>query len=79
MTGEINISTGIETSVNQIFQEIKHITQANAPEKHGPPMPGEQLRSVLSFDKAKKVLGWAPSISFSEGLQNTVAFFQKND
>jgi len=79
VTGKINISTGIETSVNQIFQEIKQITHANAPEKHGPPMPGEQLRSVLSFDKAKKVLGWAPSISFSEGLQNTVAFFQKND
>jgi len=75
--GEINISTGIETSINQVFHEIKKLTLSKAPEIHGPPMPGEQSRSVLSFEKAKSVLGWEPTTPLSEGLKNTVAFFQK--
>jgi UDP-glucose 4-epimerase len=77
--GEINISTGIETSINQIFYEIKKLTSSNSSEIHGPPMPGEQLRSVLSFKKAKRVLGWEPSTPLTEGLKNTVKFFQKKD
>lgn len=75
--GEINISTGIETSINQAFHEIKKLTPSKAPEIHGPPMPGEQLRSVLSFEKAKSVLGWEPTTPLPEGLKNTVTFFQK--
>lgn len=77
--GEINISTGIETSVSQIFHEIKKATSSNASEIHGPPMPGEQLRSVLSFEKAKRVLGWEPYTSLPEGFKKTVTFFQKKN
>ena len=75
--GEINISTGIETSINQVFHEIKNLTLSKTAEIHGPPMPGEQLRSVLSFEKAKSVLGWEPITPLPEGLKNTVTFFQK--
>jgi len=77
--GEINISTGIETSINQIFYEIKKSTSPNMSEKHGPPMPGEQLRSVISFEKAERVLGWKPTTSLTEGIKKTVAFFQEKD
>jgi UDP-glucose 4-epimerase len=77
LTGEINISTGIETSINTIFHEINKTTSSGVPEVHEAPMQGEQLRSVLSFEKAKKVLGWEPTVPLSEGLKNTVSFFQK--
>jgi len=77
--GEINISTGIETSINQVFHEIKKLISSNASEIHGPPMPGEQLRSALSFKKAKKVLGWEPTTPLPEGLKYTVTFFQKKN
>ena len=77
--GEINISTGIETSINQIFHEIKKSTSPNIPEKHGPPMPGEQLRSVITFEKAERLLGWKPTTSLTEGLSKTVAFFQAKE
>ena len=74
--GEINIATGIETSINTIFQEIKQRLSADTQEVHGPPMPGEQLRSVLSVDKARNILGWKPTIPLTEGLKHTVTFFQ---
>jgi len=75
--GEVNISTGKETSVNQLFSALKSTTGSNAPEKHGPPLPGEQLRSVLSCEKAKKDLGWYPKTSLKEGLGETVGFFKQ--
>jgi len=77
--GEINISTGIETSVNEIFREIKKLTSPDTPETHGPAMPGEQLRSVISFEKAKSVLGWQTTTSLNDGLKKTVSFFQGKD
>ena len=75
--GELNIATGIETSINTIFQETRKLLAPNTPEVHGPPMPGEQLRSVLSYAKAKSILGWEPTVPLVEGLKHTVTFFQK--
>lgn len=77
VVGEINIATGSESSITQIFQQIKRITSSGAKEVHGPAMPGEQLRSVLSYKKAKEVLGWKPTTSLDEGLMLTVAFFKQ--
>ena len=76
VTGEINIGTGIETSINTIFNEIKSLLAPGTPEVHGPAMPGEQLRSVLSYKKAHAVLGWEPAMSLTEGLRHTVDFFR---
>jgi UDP-glucose 4-epimerase len=75
VTGEINIGTGVETSINTIFQEIRSLVAPGTPEVHGPAMPGEQLRSVLSYQKARTVLGWEPSMPLTEGLRHTVEFF----
>lgn len=75
VTGEINIGTGIETSINTIFNEIRLLLAPGTPEIHGPAMPGEQLRSVLSCEKARTVLGWEPATPLVEGLMHTVAFF----
>jgi UDP-glucose 4-epimerase len=74
--GEINIATGKETSVNQLFGLLKTYMQSNATEKHAPPIPGEQLRSVISWDKAHRVIGWSPQISLEDGLSETVDFFK---
>ena len=74
--GEINIATGVETSINTIFQEIKEQLSSHAQEVHGPPMPGEQLRSVLSFNNARDILGWEPTVNLTEGLKPTVIFFK---
>ena len=75
--GEVNISTGEETTINQLFSMLKSITGSEAPEKHNPPLPGEQLRSVLAWEKAKKQLGWHPQTSLKQGLEETVQFFRQ--
>lgn len=74
--GEFNISTGLETSITELFHLLKKITASPASEVHGPAMPGEQLRSVLSWQLAHEKLGWQPRVSLEEGLQKTVDFFK---
>ena len=77
VTGEINIGTGVETSINTIFNEIRSLVAPGTPEVHGPAMPGEQLRSVLSYQKARTVLGWEPKVPRREGLALTLDYFKK--
>jgi UDP-glucose 4-epimerase len=71
-----NIGTGIETDVNTLFQKLKQLTGANCDEFHGPAKPGEQRRSVISYEKIYKTLGWKPMTSLDEGLRLTVEFFK---
>jgi len=73
-----NIGTGIETDVNTIFHKLNQIIGSNTPECHGPPKDGEQLRSVIDYTKAKKLLGWEPKVNLQRGLQATVDYFRSS-
>jgi UDP-glucose 4-epimerase len=75
--GAINLGTGIETDVNQLFATLVRLGGFTAPQKHGPPMPGEQRRSVIDNALARRVLGWAPSVTLDQGLKATLDFFQQ--
>jgi len=75
-TGPINIGTGIETDVNQLFAHLRQCVGSSAPETHGPAKPGEQRRSVLAWEQANRLLGWRPEIKIEEGLRQTVEYFR---
>lgn len=74
--GPINIGTSVETDVNQLFLHLRTLTNSSFPEIHGPAKSGEQRRSVLTWDRARDVLGWSPTVGLEEGLRETVAFFR---
>lgn len=73
-----NIGTGIETDVNQLFNYLNKITNANKDEKHGPAAPGEQMRSVITSEKIFNKFGWRPTTILEDGLKATVDFFKSN-
>jgi UDP-glucose 4-epimerase len=75
-TGEYNIATGKETTVNEIFRVLKELTKSLVPEVRGKAMKGEPRRSVLSWEKAARDLGFKPDVSLKDGMRETVAFFQ---
>jgi UDP-glucose 4-epimerase len=60
-----NLGTGIETSVNTIFNELKNILNYSKDAVYGPPKTGEVLRSCLESSKAKQILGWIPEVSIA--------------
>ena len=72
-----NVGTGIETNVNQLFQQLAKLTGTRIKEEHKEAKKGEQLRSVLDASKARRVLKWSPGVTLEEGLRQTVEFFRK--
>ncbi len=74
--GALNIGTGRETSVNQIFQLLRGFSASDCPQTHAPGKPGEQKRSVIDPWQAKQILGWQPRTALEDGLKKTVDFFK---
>ncbi len=73
-----NISTGIETDVNQLFSMLSGIiTDGKAKASYSEARKGEQKRSVCSAEKAEKNLGWKPEVNLEDGLKQTVEYFKK--
>ena len=77
VVGSYNVGTGIETDINTIFQMLKRLTGSNQPEEHGPPLSGEQRRSVVDTRKIEKALGWKATTSLTSGLDATVRYFRE--
>jgi UDP-glucose 4-epimerase len=77
VTGPVNISTGVETSVNDLYRSLVKAAGSMVTAQHAPARPGEQRRSCLSPALAGRVLGWKPTVTLAEGLARTFHFFQK--
>jgi len=77
VSGAFNIATGRETTVVELFQELRRLIGSECPEAHGPAKAGEQRRSVLDARLAAGRLGWRPEVDLSQGLAQTVAWFRE--
>jgi UDP-glucose 4-epimerase len=74
-SGAYNIGTGIETSVDQLYEMLRSISGRELPPEHGPAKPGEQLRSSIDPARADRALYWRPEIKLATGLKETLHFF----
>ncbi|MFN0100131.1 MAG: NAD-dependent epimerase/dehydratase family protein [Gemmatimonadaceae bacterium] len=70
-----NLGTAKETSVVELAKFLMQAAKKEVPLKHADARAGEQRRSVVSIDKAKAGLGWAPEVSIEEGLRRTYDWF----
>lgn len=73
--GPVNIGTGVETSVVELFGLLRAAAGVRVDARHGPAKLGEQRRSVLANARATQRLGWEPRVTLAEGLRQTVAHF----
>lgn len=71
-----NISTGVETSVNEIYRTLAQVTGFRGHSTFAPARQGEVYRIALKADRARRWLGWVPRIPLQEGLQRTVEWFK---
>ncbi len=76
VTGAVNIGTGCETSVNQLFAELAGSSYELKP-VYAPGRPGEQQRSVISPARAASEMNWRPQVALADGLSRTLAFFKQ--
>jgi UDP-glucose 4-epimerase len=67
-----NLGTGEGITVNHIFETLSKATANEIEPKYGPPRPGDVRNFWLDYSRAKKELGWEPTVTFEEGVRLTV-------
>jgi UDP-glucose 4-epimerase len=72
-----NIGSGRGTSVNDIYRELCEILGWTAAATYAEARPGEIQRVYLNAEKARRVLGWSPAVTFPEGLRRTVDWHRR--
>jgi UDP-glucose 4-epimerase len=73
--GAYNIGTGVETSVNGLYELLANVSGKDLLPEYGPAKPGEQLRSCVDPSKSEELLKWRPEIGLKGGLEETLRFF----
>ncbi|MGH7441212.1 MAG: NAD-dependent epimerase/dehydratase family protein, partial [bacterium] len=71
-----NIGTGKPTTVKQLYTAVAKTLGLSKLPQYGPPRTGDIRANWLSWDKARKDLGWAPKTTLDKGLAATAAFFK---
>ena len=74
--GIFNLGTGRATNLLQLFDIMGEITHYPHRPLFAPAKLGETRRIYLTAAKAHQELGWQPSLSLVEGLEQTIRFTQ---
>jgi len=75
--GPLNVGTGVETDVNQVYAHLARAAGVTRPADHAPARMGEQRRSCIDPGAALPALGWKPEVAIADGLERTLEYFRK--
>ena len=73
----INVATGGRISLNELFRVLKNLTGAAVEPIYAETRAGDVRDSQADIDKARRLLGYEPTVTFEQGLEKTVAWFRK--
>jgi UDP-glucose 4-epimerase len=73
----INIGTGLETSVNRLYETMARAAGVDTRAISAPGRPGELERSSLDPGRAAIHLGWKPWTSLEEGTAGVLEYFRQ--
>ncbi len=72
----VNIS-GIDTiTILEVAEKVKEFIGDGSKITHGPPRRGDIRHSIGSVERAQSILGFTPSVSFEEGLRETLKWYR---
>lgn len=75
----INIGSGSAVSVSQLTHLMLSVAGSSLDLLHGPPDWTAGTHRVCDNDKARRLLGWAPTVPLEEGLASVYAWMRKRD
>lgn len=73
-SGIYNVSTGVQTSVNEVVEAIRTTTNNPVSVVKSDPIPGEIRHSVLSPQKLQETIQWSPQVNITEGIKRTISY-----
>ena len=72
----INIAAGGRISLLDLIRALQRVLGTSVEPAFGPPREGDVRDSQADIGKARKLLGFTPTVSFEEGLRQTVAWYR---
>ena len=79
-----NVAHGEQTTLNELFDIIKHLIGRYDREvtkispRHGPVRAGDIPHSLASIEKAKRLLGYRPTHTVRQGLEEAIDWYRTN-
>ncbi|HTS18945.1 MAG TPA: SDR family oxidoreductase [Verrucomicrobiae bacterium] len=72
-----NIACGGRVSLLELVDTVNRILGKSIAPKLDPPRPGDILHSQADISKAERLLGWKPKVSFRDGIEKVIAWYQR--
>ena len=73
----INVATGGRISLNELLAALQHLSGNHTAPRYEAPRAGDVRDSQADIAKAATLLGYRPLVPLEDGLQRTLAWFQK--
>ncbi len=73
--GPLNVGTGVETNVVELYRHLARAAGVSRPPEHAPARLGEQRRSCIDPKAAAGAMGWRPEVALADGLARTFEWF----
>lgn len=67
-----NVGGGEIVSLNEVIHRLEELTGKKANIERKPPRPGDQKHTAANIENAKRLLGYAPTTPYAEGLKAQV-------
>jgi nucleoside-diphosphate-sugar epimerase len=71
-----NVGTGVNFSVNEVYQLVEDVLQTGLEPIFKPDLPGEAHVSLADISAARE-LGWEPKVDIHDGLNRTVRYLRE--
>ena len=79
-----NIAVGRRTTLDELFVLLRdrlaarHLRLAGAKPVYGPARPGDVMHSLADIGKARRLLGYEPTHSIEQGLDESLDWYERN-
>ena len=77
VTGPVNIGNPVEIPVRELAERVIAMTGSGARMIHKALPVDDPLQRCPDISQAEQLLGWRPSVKLEDGLQRTIAYFER--
>ncbi len=75
----VNIACGTSYTISELFNRLKKLIVSDVDPVYEEPRPGDVKHSLADISIARELLEFDVSVSFEEGLEQTVAWYRSRD
>jgi UDP-glucuronate decarboxylase len=77
ITGPMNLGNPVETSVAELAELIVDLTGSRSRVVYRPLPVDDPIQRLPDISQAKALLDWKPRVQLRNGLQRTIAYFDR--